>query len=120
MSRAQVAVPGMKVTAETGYIEIRRSSGELVTVRFAEGEVGFRLGDRVIIVKEKTPAGKARTADEIIADMKKIRQDMFRFLEENRAANEAQGFEKVGPAAVAIEKELHGLLSGFQQIVRPS
>lgn len=109
----------MKVTAEDNYVEIRRDSGELVSVRFADGEVGFRLGNKVVVVKEKTPSGKFRTADEIIVDARKLQEDMRDFLVENRAANEAAGLPKVGPAAKAIEKELQGLLSGFQQIVHP-
>jgi len=119
MPRAQAAIPGMKVTAETDYVEISRDSGDLVTVRFAEDEVGFRLGKRVVVIKEKTPAGKVRTADEVIADVRKLQQDMREFLMENRTANEAQGFEKVGPAAKAIERELNDLLSAFQQVVYP-
>jgi hypothetical protein len=119
MPRAQAAIPGLKVTAETDYVEIRRDSGELITVRFAEDEVGFRLGKRVVVIKEPTPAGKARTGDEIIADLRKIHADMCEFLTENRAANEAQGFEKVGPAAKAVEREVNDLLSAFQQVVYP-
>lgn len=60
-----------------------------------------------------------KTGDEVLADVRKLREEMCEFLMENRSANEAQGLPKVGPAARAIEKELQELLSGFQQVVRP-
>jgi len=60
-----------------------------------------------------------KTGEEIVSDLRKIRADMCEFLAENRAANESQGLQKVGPAAKAVEREVNDLLSAFQQVVYP-
>lgn len=124
MARAQAAIPGMKVSIETDSVAKVTYGDGRARARARSVLVSFESGRVLAQVDEGVPTviyggSSFRTADEIVADMKKLHQEMCAFLKENRAANELEGLSLVGPAAIAIGEAVDDFKVDYNAIVYP-